>query len=168
MSGNSTAQDEHQQRVIDQWWNSLVSGVIGKVALLSIVPLCVYIASSVSSNIERQNARHEEMVASIRQISDSLREMRYRQDELVRHVDLIERKVLGYSSLNGRSTIEPVTFPPSPGSYQLMLPTPREPYQPFKPPTKPPDRPNRDGDQPAAITPQSSERRRVVADDSPR
>ena len=93
--------DNDKQAGINQWWDSLVSGVVGKVALMSIVPIAVYVASSVSSFNHAAESRHDELKSELRTLAESVARMNYKQNELVRRVVVIERRVLGYSSLGG-------------------------------------------------------------------
>lgn len=93
------------QASINAWWDSLVSGVVGKIALMSIVPMTVYATSRVSALNDAAVDRHEELKGQISALSEALMQVKYKQSELVRHVVVIERKVLGYSALDNASEL---------------------------------------------------------------
>jgi hypothetical protein len=135
-------------REMDRWFNDLVSGTLGKVAFLSLVPLSVYVANVVSSHTAKNEERFRLIQEDIRSLGANSRDLQYQQSELMRHIRVIEYKVLGYSSLPNEQLSEREGFIDRP--YRPPITTP---VIPEGPPPVPPPRDRKDGDRGAMIDP---------------
>lgn len=152
---------------ITAWWDGLISGIVGKVILLSIVPVGVYVSSSVSDFKEATDQRHEEVKDQIRELTNLVRTMSYQQNELTRHVVIIERRVLGYSTLSGANAVADGAYAGSdlsPWAYDPGVPQPIR--APLSPEPQGPDKPNKPPGDPAAI--HERDRRRLGVEGVPR
>jgi hypothetical protein len=121
-------------QTIDDWFSALVSGIVGKLILLSIVPITVWIGNAITASALRTEQRFETIQQQIKALSEQTRDMQYRQGEIIRHVRVIEHKVLGFSTFSDEQALskDGALF----DTYRPPITTPLVP-QPPRAPTPP-------------------------------
>lgn len=136
---------------MNDWLTHLFVGWVGKIFAVIAIPVIGYLFGTMMSSAEKTRQSIAETNRRLDVMAQQLQTLQYRQQEMIRHMRVIETKVLGYTMFDqGREDYtSPSTTSPVP-----MMPAPTAP-------PLPPQEPKPGGDKGAMIDP--ADRRKSFA-----
>lgn len=115
---------------MNDWLTHLFVGWVGKIFAVVAIPLIGYLFSAMISSAEKTRQSIAETSRRLDVMAQQLQTLQYRQQEMIRHMRIIETKVLGYTMFDqGREDY----ISPSITSRIPMMPAPSAPPQEPKP-----------------------------------
>lgn len=100
-------EEQKKQRLsaqMDDWLTHLLAGWAGKLAMVALVPIVGYLFSTMMESAEKTRAQIEALNKRLDIAIQQQQLIAFNQAEVMRHIIVLEQRVLGYSTMRAPAT----------------------------------------------------------------